>query len=140
VEHSSDRLIDKTRERALLQIDNAKEQARQHNLKMIALIFCPLVVAVYMRTQTVVKYCHPFSISHFCQLEGATLLEREKAVSSHASVYEPDKSIRWGVFAHIAPCSQEGELLPNHCLSIDCTCHPVRDAKGTVIHSQSLKQ
>lgn len=33
-------LIDKTRERALLQIDNAKEQARQHNLKLVALIFC----------------------------------------------------------------------------------------------------
>ncbi len=90
--------------------------------------------------QTVVSVVIPLTIPHFCDLEGATLLEREKAASSHASVYEPDKSIEWGVFAHVAPCSPKGELLPNHCLSIDCTCHPVRDAKGTVIHNQSLKR
>jgi hypothetical protein len=67
-------------------------------------------------------------------------MEREQAASSHSCVYEPDKNIKWGVFAHIAPCSPKGELLSNHCLSMDCTCNPVRDAQGSVIHNQSNKQ
>jgi hypothetical protein len=54
-------------------------------------------------------------------------MEREQLASSHTCLYEPDEGIKWGVFAHIAPCSPKGELLPNHSLSIDWTCHP-RDA------------
>jgi len=46
VEHPSDELIDKTRERALLQIDDAREKARRYKLKLIALILSSLVVAV----------------------------------------------------------------------------------------------
>lgn len=64
-------------------------------------------------------------------------MEREQAASSHTCLYELDEGIKWGVFAHIAPCSPEGVLLPTHCLSIDCTCHPVRDAQGSVIHNHS---
>jgi hypothetical protein len=47
VEHPSDELIDKTRERALLQIDQAKEKTRRYKLKVIALILSSLVVVVY---------------------------------------------------------------------------------------------
>jgi hypothetical protein len=39
-------------------------------------------------------------------------MEREQAASSHTCLYEPDEGIKWGVFAHIAPCSPKGELLP----------------------------
>jgi len=46
VEHPSDELIDKTRERALLQIDDAKDKARRYKLRLIALILGSLVVAV----------------------------------------------------------------------------------------------
>ena len=46
VEHPSDELIDKTRERALLQIDDAKDKARRYKLKLVALIFGSLVAAV----------------------------------------------------------------------------------------------
>lgn len=48
VEHPSDELIDKTRERALLQIDQAKEKTRRYKLKMIALILSSLVVVAYV--------------------------------------------------------------------------------------------
>jgi hypothetical protein len=48
VEHPSDELIDKTRERALLQIDQAKEKTRRYKLKVIALILSSLVVVVYV--------------------------------------------------------------------------------------------
>jgi hypothetical protein len=48
VERFSDELIDRTRERALSHIDTAEEQKRRNNLKLIAIIFCPLVVAVYV--------------------------------------------------------------------------------------------
>jgi hypothetical protein len=48
VEHPSDELIDKTRERALLQIDQAEEKTRRYKLKMIALILSSLVVVVYV--------------------------------------------------------------------------------------------
>jgi hypothetical protein len=48
VEHPSDELIDKTRERALLQIDDAKDKARQYKLKLVALIFGALVAAVFV--------------------------------------------------------------------------------------------
>ncbi|MGB0030246.1 MAG: hypothetical protein WBP77_03590, partial [Candidatus Sulfotelmatobacter sp.] len=37
VEHPTDELINKTRERALQQIDTAKEKARRYNLKLVAL-------------------------------------------------------------------------------------------------------
>jgi hypothetical protein len=47
VEHPSDELIDKTRERALSQIDAAKETKRRNNLKLVVLICCCVVVAVY---------------------------------------------------------------------------------------------
>jgi hypothetical protein len=47
-EHPSDELIDKTRERALLQIDQAKEKTRRYKLKVIALILSSLVVVVYV--------------------------------------------------------------------------------------------
>ncbi len=48
VEHPSDELINKTRERALLQIDAAKEKARRYNLKLVALILFSLVIGVYL--------------------------------------------------------------------------------------------
>jgi hypothetical protein len=48
VERFSDELIDRTRERALSHIDTAEEQKRRNNLKLIAILFCPLVVAVYV--------------------------------------------------------------------------------------------
>ena len=48
VEHPSDELIDKTRERALLQIDQAKEKTRRYKLKVIALILSSLVVVAYV--------------------------------------------------------------------------------------------
>jgi hypothetical protein len=67
-------------------------------------------------------------------------MEREQAASSHTSLYEPDEGIKWGAIAHIAPCSPKGELLPNDCLSIDCTCHPVRDAQGSVLHNHSNRK
>jgi hypothetical protein len=47
VEHPSDELIDKTRKRTLLQIDEAKEKARRYKLKLVALILSSLLVAVY---------------------------------------------------------------------------------------------
>jgi hypothetical protein len=46
VEHPSDELIDKTRERALLQIDDAKDKARDYKVKLVAVILGSLVVAV----------------------------------------------------------------------------------------------
>jgi hypothetical protein len=46
IEHPSDELIDKTRERALLQIDDAKDKARQHKLKLVVVILSSLVAAV----------------------------------------------------------------------------------------------
>jgi hypothetical protein len=46
VEHPSDELIDKTRERALLQIDDAKDKARQHKLKLVVVILGSLVATV----------------------------------------------------------------------------------------------
>lgn len=46
VEHPSDELIDGTRERALLQIDDAKEKARRYKMKVVALVFCSLIVVV----------------------------------------------------------------------------------------------
>jgi hypothetical protein len=48
VEHPSDELIDKTRERALSQIDAAKEKKKQFNLKVFAFIFLFLAIGVYM--------------------------------------------------------------------------------------------
>jgi hypothetical protein len=48
VEHPSDELIDKTRERALSQIDAAKEKKRQYSLRVVACIFFSLVIGVYM--------------------------------------------------------------------------------------------
>jgi hypothetical protein len=48
VEHPSDELINKTRERALLQIDAAKEKARRYNLKLVALILFSLAIGVYL--------------------------------------------------------------------------------------------
>jgi hypothetical protein len=48
VEHPSDELIDKTRQRALFQIDAAKEKKRQYNLQVVALIFLSLAISVYM--------------------------------------------------------------------------------------------
>jgi hypothetical protein len=45
VEHPSDELIDRTRERALSLIDTAKEQKRRNNLKLVTLLFCLLVAA-----------------------------------------------------------------------------------------------
>lgn len=48
VEHPSDELIDKTRERALFQIDAVKEEKRQYRTKLVALILCSLAVAVYL--------------------------------------------------------------------------------------------
>jgi hypothetical protein len=46
VEHPSDELIAKTRERALLQIDTAQEKARRSRLTLVALVLCFLVLAV----------------------------------------------------------------------------------------------
>jgi len=46
VEHPSDELIDKTRGRALLQIDEATEKAHRYRLKLAAVISCSLVAAV----------------------------------------------------------------------------------------------
>jgi hypothetical protein len=69
-------------------------------------------------------------------MEGVLPLKREQAISCHTSGYESDKNIKWGVFTHVAPCSLEEELLPNHRLSIDCNCQPVRDEQGAVIHNQ----
>jgi hypothetical protein len=46
VEHPSDELIDRTRERALSQIDDAKEKARRYKMKVVALVFCSLIVVV----------------------------------------------------------------------------------------------
>ncbi len=48
VVHPSDELINKTRERALLQIDAAKEKARRYNLKLVSLILFSLVIGVYL--------------------------------------------------------------------------------------------
>jgi hypothetical protein len=46
IEHPSDELIDKTRERALLQIDNAKDQARGYKRRLVALILASLVAVL----------------------------------------------------------------------------------------------
>jgi hypothetical protein len=46
IEHPSDELIDKTRERALLQIDNAKDQARGYKSRLVALILASLVAVL----------------------------------------------------------------------------------------------
>jgi len=46
VEYPSDELIDRTRKRALSQIDAAKETKRRKNLKLVILIFCCVVVAL----------------------------------------------------------------------------------------------
>ena len=48
VEHPSDDLIDRTRERALSQIDTAQEQKRRNNLKLFALITCCLLIVAYL--------------------------------------------------------------------------------------------
>jgi hypothetical protein len=48
VEHPSDELIDKTRERALCEIDTAKEQKRRNNLKLVVLISCCLLIVAYL--------------------------------------------------------------------------------------------
>lgn len=48
VEHPSDELIDRTRERALLQIDNAKNKTQRSRLKLVVLILVSLVLAVYV--------------------------------------------------------------------------------------------
>jgi hypothetical protein len=48
VEHPSDELIDRTRDRALLQIGNAKDKTRRSRLALAVLIFCSLVLAVYV--------------------------------------------------------------------------------------------
>jgi hypothetical protein len=48
VEHPSDELINKTRERALRQIDEAKEKARRYILKLVALILFSLAIGVYL--------------------------------------------------------------------------------------------
>jgi hypothetical protein len=48
VEHPTDELINKTRERALQQIDTAKEKARRYNLKLVALILFSLAAGVYL--------------------------------------------------------------------------------------------
>jgi hypothetical protein len=45
VQHPSDELIDRTRARALSQIDTDKEQKRRNNLKLGALVFCLLAAA-----------------------------------------------------------------------------------------------
>jgi hypothetical protein len=46
VEHPSDELIGKTRERALSQIDDAQDKARRYKLRLVALILGFLAVAV----------------------------------------------------------------------------------------------
>jgi hypothetical protein len=43
-----DELIDKTRREALSQIGEAKAKTRRYNLKLLALIFCWLLVGVYV--------------------------------------------------------------------------------------------
>jgi hypothetical protein len=48
VEHPSDELIDRTRDWALLQIGNAKDKTRRSRLALAVLIFCSLVLAVYV--------------------------------------------------------------------------------------------
>jgi hypothetical protein len=48
VEHPSDELIDKTREKALLQIDAAKETKQRNNLKWVAVVICCLVLVAYL--------------------------------------------------------------------------------------------
>jgi len=48
VEHPSDGLIDRTRKRALSQIDTAKEKKRRDNLKLVALMSCCLLIAAYL--------------------------------------------------------------------------------------------
>ena len=48
VERPSDDLIDRTRARALSEIDTAKEQKRRNNLKLIALMSCCLLIAAYL--------------------------------------------------------------------------------------------
>jgi hypothetical protein len=48
VEHPSDELINRTRKRALLQIDTAKEQEQRRNLKLVALISCCLLLVAYL--------------------------------------------------------------------------------------------
>ena len=46
VEHPSDELIDKTKKRALLEIDAANDKKKQHTVKVIALACLSLIVAV----------------------------------------------------------------------------------------------
>lgn len=48
VEYPSDELIDRTRERALSQIDTAMEQKRRNTLKLVALISCCLLLVAYL--------------------------------------------------------------------------------------------
>jgi hypothetical protein len=48
VEHPSNELIDKTRDRALLQIGIAKDKARRYGLKLVAVLLCCLAVGVYV--------------------------------------------------------------------------------------------
>ena len=48
VGHPSDELINRTRKRALLQIDTAKEQEQRRNLKLVALISCCLLLVAYL--------------------------------------------------------------------------------------------
>ena len=44
VEHPSDELIGRTRDRALSQIDTAREQKRRNNLRLLVLISCCLLI------------------------------------------------------------------------------------------------
>jgi hypothetical protein len=48
VEHPSDELIERTRQRALSQIDTAKEQKQRNNFKMLGLITCCLLIFAYL--------------------------------------------------------------------------------------------
>jgi hypothetical protein len=48
VEHPSDELIDRTRERALLQIDDAKGKAHRYKMKVGALISGCLLIVGYL--------------------------------------------------------------------------------------------
>jgi hypothetical protein len=52
VEHPSDELISKTQERALLQIDDAEAKSRRHNLKLVIVMICSLVLGAYVWMKT----------------------------------------------------------------------------------------
>jgi hypothetical protein len=46
IDHPSDELIDKTRERALLSIDDTTKKAHRSKLKLVAFICCCLALAL----------------------------------------------------------------------------------------------